>query len=321
MTKKLTIIDIAKMAGVGKSTVSRVINGESGVKEETRREILNLIESLEFVPSVAAQSVKRKKNRVIGVIGTRLDSHSENRTFRGIVEKAQQYEMDILYLESQFDSKKTEEQCDILKKKQVDGLIIFAIAGEEYAFLKKFKMPIIMLAQEVKGYPSIVYNDYQAIESIMNYLLQKGVRKIGYIGVGSHDYTTGYLRFSAYQDVCVKNCIESREHFGDFSYESGYKLALNLLKENIGLEAIVCATDTIALGVRKRLQELGSMILVTGVGDNPLLPFLYETHITARHQYKRSGYLAIEVMSKLLQNQESLSYYILPSELKVYNKG
>ncbi len=316
--KKLTIIDIAKIAGVGKSTVSRVINGETGVKEETRNHILEVIKESEFIPSLAAQSVKGKKNLVIGVIGTRLDSHSENRTFRGIVERAEQQEVDVLYLESQFDIKKTEELCDILKNKQVDGLIIFAIAAEKYTFLDRLKLPIVMLAQEVKGRHSIVYDDFQAIESVMNHLLSINVREIGYIGVDVHDYTTGFLRFSAYQDVCEKSGIKAKALFGDLSYESGYKLASKMVEEDNALSAIVCATDTIALGVKKCLQERGVDIVVTGVGDNPLLPFLYKSHVTVRHQYKRSGHLAVDELLKIIKKIEVKSPIVLPPELKIY---
>ena len=85
--KKNTILDIAKLAGVSKSTVSRVINNESGVKEETKIKVLKVIKENNFSPSKSARELRGIKVKTYGILVTRLDSNSESQVVRGITKE------------------------------------------------------------------------------------------------------------------------------------------------------------------------------------------------------------------------------------------
>ena len=84
---KLTINDIAKLCGVGKSTVSRVLNHDPKVNPITREKVLSVIEQYHFQPSRSARAMRGIATKVIGIIVTRLDFPSENRVLRGILTK------------------------------------------------------------------------------------------------------------------------------------------------------------------------------------------------------------------------------------------
>ena len=303
--KKLTIIDIARMAGVGKSTVSRVINGDPGVKSATKERVLKVIEEVNFIPSRSAQSMRLKQNKVIGIINTRLDSRSENKTIKGILSVLYENNYDVIILESDFSREKTLEHMEVLKEKNIAGVIIFAISGMDYSFLEKMDIPVVMVAKEVESFTSIAYDDYNAIKSIMEYLEERGRRKIAYIGVDQRDITTGYIRYSAYRDWCRDNEERDISRFGDFSYESGYELAREILEVEGDIEAVVCATDNIALGVRKFLSEKAEKdIIVTGVGNDKLLKFLYEDHVSINFRYDEAGRAAAKSMVRKIQGED-----------------
>lgn len=306
--KKLTIIDIAKLAGVGKSTVSRVINGDPGVKRATRDKVLKVIGEVNFTPSSSAQNMRLKQNKVVGIINTRLDSRSENRAIKGILDILYGKNYDVIMLESHFSREKTIEHIKVLEEKNIAGIIIFAISDLDYSFLEETTIPIVMVAKEVEGFTSIAYDDYQAITMIIEHLKKKKMDKIAYIGVHPRDITTGYIRYSAYRDYCTACNKRDISRFGDFSYESGYHLAHEILGSEKDIDSIVCATDNIALGVRKYLSEKNiNNIVVTGVGNDRLLRFLYEDHISINFKYEDAGKKAAKTILKKIAGQDTAS--------------
>ena len=304
--KKLTIIDIAKLAGVGKSTVSRVINGDPGVKETTREKVLKVIEEVNFTPSTSAQNMRLKQNKVIGIINTRLDSRAENRAIKGILDVLYKNNYDVIILESHFSREKTIEHMDILREKNIAGVILFAISDLDYSFLEGSEIPVVMMAKEVEGFTSIAYDDYHAISSIMKHLQGMKKSNVAYIGVDLKDITTGLMRYSAYRDWCDKNKKRDISRFGDLSYESGYRMAQEIFQTESHIDAVVCATDNIALGVRKFLSEKNiSGITVTGVGNDKLLRFLYPDHISINFKYEEAGKKAAKSILKNIAGKEA----------------
>ncbi|NIY93665.1 LacI family DNA-binding transcriptional regulator, partial [Vibrio diazotrophicus] len=117
MSKKLTILDIAKLSGVGKSTVSRVLTNDPKVKPETREKVERVIAESGYVPSKSAQSMRGGSQKVIGVIISRLDSPSENRSVSSMLEIFYAHGYDVVIMESQFDRQKTNEHLDVLLKR------------------------------------------------------------------------------------------------------------------------------------------------------------------------------------------------------------
>lgn len=314
--KKYTILDVAKEAGVGKSTVSRVINNDPHVKEKTRKIVKEVIERLNFIPSKSAQGMRGKKDKVIGVIVTRLDSNSESSAVRGMLENLSIDAYDLIFSESQFSYEKMQSEVGVFVNKQVDGIIIFALAGYDYEFLKEVKIPIIMIGQEVEDIPSIVYDDYDSIKKVLNYLYDSGKRNIAYIGVELEDTTTGYLRYSAYKDFCEEKKIKNIAKFGGFSYTDGYMFAEEIITQESSLDAIVCGTDNISLGAKKYIMEKAVKdILITGIGNNKLTKFLFPDHITVDLMYKESGKKAGDILKKLINKQDVEKRTVMKSKI------
>lgn len=314
--KKYTILDIARLAEVSKSTVSRVINDEPGVKEETKAEVLRVIKECNFSPSKSARELRGIKVNTYGIVVTRLDSNSESQVVRGIMKELYKNNCDYLILENQFSIEKSRHFVDTLLKRNVDGFIIFAIPNEKYDFLKNTGKPVVMVGQEIEGFSSIIYDDYDAVKKVLDYLWNLGKRKIAYAGINRDDPTSGEKRYKAYEDFSSSKNIKNISCFGNFDYYSGYEMAKEILKNKV--DSIVCGTDNIALGVKEYLRKENiENIIVTGIGDNQLLRFLDSKHISISFSYEKSGEKAVKIVRSDKQNE--IKNYTFESKLVVDN--
>ncbi|KIP67893.1 MULTISPECIES: trehalose operon repressor TreR [Vibrio] len=308
MSKKLTILDIAKLAGVGKSTISRVLTNDPKVKPQTREKVERIIRESGYVPSKSAQSMRGGSQKVIGVIISRLDSPSENRAVGTMLNALYSAGYDVVIMESQFDREKTNEHLNVLKRRNVDGVIVFGFTGCDEQALAEWGNRIVVIAMDTKLVSSINYDNQGVIEMALSHLEQQSLSRIAYIGVDPEDRTTGLARLKTYQSWCEKNRIEPCFQTGKLSHESAYHLVDQVLQSDT--QAIVCASDTIALGVIKRLQERGREdVVVTGVGGNELLSFLFPNVFSVDPGYSLAGEKAANMLINQLNGDESVVHF------------
>jgi len=295
MSKKLTILDIAKLSGVGKSTVSRVLTNDPKVKPATREKVERVIQESGYVPSKSAQSMRGGSQKVVGVIISRLDSPSENKAVGSMLNTLYRSGYDVVIMESQFDRIKTNEHLDVLKKRNVDGVIVFGFSDFDIDKLDSWQNRTVVIAMDTDKVSSINYDNTQVITKALTFLKEKELNNIGFIGVDPSDKTTGKLRLEAYLGWCDSHEVQPQYQTGQLNHESAYLLVDNVLTEQI--EAIVCASDTLALGVIKRLQELNREdVVVTGVGGNELLSFLFPKVFSIDPGYALAGEKAANLL-------------------------
>ncbi|PJC85457.1 trehalose operon repressor [Vibrio sp. HA2012] len=313
MSKKLTILDIAKLAGVGKSTVSRVLTDDPKVKPETRIRVEQVIAESGYVPSKSAQLMRGGSQKVIGVIISRLDSPSENRAVSGILPALYAAGYDVVIMESQFDVAKTMEHLNVLKRRTVDGVILFGFTGLESQMVERWKERMVVIAMEAESVSSINYDNHGVIVLALEHVLAQKKHNIAYIGVDPADKTTGELRLNAYLQWCGARHIQPVYQTGQLHHESAYHLVDKVLQPDT--QAVVCASDTIALGVIKRLQELGrSDVAVTGVGGNDLLSFLFPNTYSVDPGYETAGKMAAAQLIKQLSGETERVHLTLSPE-------
>ena len=307
VNKRLTILDIARLSGVGKSTVSRVLTNDPKVKPETRKRVEQVIDQFGYIPSKSAQSMRGGSQKVIGVIISRLDSSSENQAVSGILAELYQMGYDVVIMESQFNQKKTLEHLSVLKRRQVDGVILFGFSGFDTAYLKGWAQRCVVIAMESDICSSINYDDSAVITASMQYLTEKGLTEIAYIGVEEQDRTTGHLRYKAYLSSCKSANLIPNYALGQLSYESAYTRVDSVL--TTGTQGIVCATDTLAFGVVKRLQELGREdVCVTGVGGSEMLAFLFPNVFSVDPGYEQAGRKAASILIDHIEEDADITH-------------
>ena len=311
----LTIKDIAKLSGVSKSTVSRVINHDPMVKESTRNKVMAIVEQYQFTPSKSARAMRGYGNKVIGIIVTRLDSISENHAVRNMLPVFYANGYDPIIIESQFSPQKVEEHLTMLKEKQADGVVIFAFTGLNSSRLTFWQDKCVVIARPFSDYTCICYDDVGAVNKALTYLYQKH-KKIGYIGITKQDQTTGELRYQAYTNFCHTHKLKPNAVLGKLSYYSGYELAESVLVDSP--TAIVCATDSIALGLNKFLSEKNiNHIVVISIGSSDLLKFLFAKTITVDLGFDKAGTYAANELLQILQSGAKPKIITVPSQILI----
>ncbi|EGU44816.1 trehalose repressor [Vibrio ichthyoenteri ATCC 700023] len=307
MTPKLTILDIARLSGVGKSTVSRVLTNDPKVKPETRIKVEQVIADSGYIPSKSAQSMRGGSQRVVGVIISRLDSPSENKAVGTMLQSLYKAGYDVVIMESQFDSKKTTEHLNVLKRRNVDGVIVFGFSDFDLSQIEQWRGRAVVIAMDTQQVSSINYDNHGVICNAFAFLRQQSLDKIAYIGVNPSDRTTGKLRLDAYLECCEKYALNANYQTGDLHHESAYQLVDKVLSADT--QAIVCASDTLALGVIKRLQELGREdVVVTGVGGNELLSFLFPNVFSIDPGYEPAGIKAANLLISHINGENELTH-------------
>lgn len=316
MQNRLTINDIARLSGVGKSTVSRVLNNEGNVSPQTRERVLQVIEQEHFSPSKSARAMRGFSDKIVAIIVSRLDSPSENQAVRAMLPLFYQQGYDPIVLESQFSAERVKEHLQVLKQRNIDGVVLFGFTGLSAQMLTPWKDKLVMLARDMPGLSSVCYDDAGAVQLLMQKLLAQDIRSVGFIGVSPHDTTTGQRRSEAYRAFCQEHHLTPHIALGELTYQSGFELIPQLLDRDI--QAVICASDTIAIGAQKYLQQQQIRdVQVCGIGNNPLLHFLFPQSLSVELGYGAGGEAAAKQLLALLDGSATLQQLIIPGQLAV----
>ncbi|MGV6988530.1 trehalose operon repressor TreR [Testudinibacter sp. P80/BLE/0925] len=310
---KLTINDIARLCGVGKSTVSRVLNNDANVSPQTKEKVLSVIQQYRFQPSRSARAMRKRESKVIGIIVTRLDSPAENRVLRGMLNELQAQGYEHIVSESRFDVALVQEHLQSFHQRHIDGVVVFAFTGLEQRILEPYRHKLVAIARHYPNLASVYYDDRGAVNLLLERLYQQRHRDISYVGIVAEDYTTGHLRHQAYLDFCRRYQLESHAYLGELDYLTGYTFAPSALQPQT--TAIVCATDSLAFGVHKYLSEQQRQdIQVCSVGDNKLLQFLFPNTLTINFGFFRAGQSAVRLLLNVLASPDQIDHHCIHGE-------
>ncbi|KMV35307.1 trehalose operon repressor TreR [Franconibacter pulveris 601] len=314
MQNRLTIKDIARLSGVGKSTVSRVLNNESGVSERTRERVEAVMRQHGFSPSRSARAMRGQSDKVVAIIVTRLDSLSENLAVQTMLPCLYEQGYDPIMMESQFSTKLVQEHLDVLSHRNIDGVILFGFTGIDEAMLTPWRDTLVLMARDAEGFASVCYDDEGAIRILMQRLFEQGHRHISYLGVPESDVTTGLRRHEAYLSFCRQHELTPNAVLPGLAMKQGYDHVAKVLNEET--TALLCATDTLAIGASKYLQQHPRTPLqLASVGNTPLLKFLHPEILTVDPGYAQAGkQAALQLIAQVTQHAE-LRQITIPAAL------
>lgn len=305
----LNIIDIAKLAGVSKSTVSRYLNN-GYVGAVAREKIKKVIDETGFTPQSYAKSLRTGKTNLIGVIVPKISTETAPMVVQGITEVLSENNYDVLIANTNLSVEKEFEYLNIFKNNQVDGVIFMGtkITPKHKEIMDKLNVPVVVVAQYMDNYPCVYHDDFNAAKYITEYLIKKNHKNIGFIGVYEDDRSVGLERENGYIAALKENDIEVNENnikLGDFSYESGYKLAKELIDKDEIPTAIFAVTDNLAIAIIDCLQDNGlnvpKDIAVVSIGDTRIANVVSPKLTTIHFHYKTSGRKSAEIMLDLLK--------------------
>jgi len=307
--KKLTMSDIAKMAGVGKSTVSRYFNN-GYVKEETRLKIKKVIEENNYEPNALAQIMKLKQSKIIGVIIPTLGSTTSSRMTMAMDEYIRSQGYTPLIINTNHNELRELKSIESLWKLKVDGIVLLAthITMAHHEIASKLDIPILFVAQRYKQGHCIVYDDYHAGYDVGEFVAKMGHKDIVYMGVSGKDEAVGIIRKKGIYDALHDHDISHISFLETtFTFDQSRKVIRKYLM-NHKPSIIICATDNIALACYKEINERGLKvpddISLVGFGGYEVSDIVTPSLTTIRFDNEEAGCIAGKAIIDLIEGRE-----------------
>lgn len=304
-----TIKDIAKLAGVAKSTVSRYLNG-GNVSERTKAKIRKVIEETNYEPNSFAQSLKAKKTNFIGVIAPTLDSYVTSTVLMAIDEELRKLDYTTLIISTSKHIEREIESLLSLSRQKVDGIILIAtgVTARHREVINSINIPVLIVAQKVDQCTCIINNDYKAGFEMGQYIANKGHQKVAYIGVTESDIAVGQTRKQGVLDGLAQADVKEVKTFlSEFYFEDAAKVTKEILMQ-FDPTAIICATDTIAFGSLKIILRQGKRvpedISLTGFGGYNISEVIHPSLTTIRFNNETTGEMAAKLIVKMTNGEE-----------------
>lgn len=303
-----TIKEIAEKAKVSRTTVSRVINNSGYVSEDAKKRVLKVIEDTGYVPNQYAKSLRTKSTKVIGVILPKISTETSSRLVKGLDEILAKKGYQILLTITNLDPNKEIEYLKLLKSRNVDGIILSATNINEVLIEEIYQgeVPFVTVGQHIAGLANVLFDDYQASRDMVNLLVEKGHKKIAFIGVDEQDHSVGYLRKQGYLNGLEEYGLTAEENWiqkGKFDVESGYASMKSIIEESEQKpSAIVAVTDRLAIGAIKYLKGSGisvpNDIAVVGMGGSELSKYMTPSLTTIDFSIEDAGREAAKLLLK-----------------------
>ena len=264
--RSLTLKDVAKVAGVSYATVSRALSGSPEIGEKTRQRILKLCDEMGYTPDSVARSMVMKRTNIIGLILASIDNPFMSELTVHLETYARAHGYNLMVCNSSYNSAQERDVFRLLLSRKVDGIIILPISHESHENLKSLtaQVPTVFVSENMQDLPEnyISIDNTQGMQIATEYLYSLGHRKILYLGARKNSVTHS-LRVEGYISTCRKlglepNIIESS--YPRSSHEAGYLLAREHFSSPHDETAILCASDTLAIGVMHAAYEKGIRI-------------------------------------------------------------
>lgn len=310
-----TIKDVAKMADVSISTVSRVINDSKPVSPEARRRVLHAIDVLDYNPNEVARSLVTKKSNLIGVIVEDIGLNFISRILQGLEEVGKMYNYDILLSSSYKDLKTEVKFANLLLQKQVEGIIVVSNMQNpklEYK-LEEAKIPHVLINnfyQVEKFQASIDFE--KASKNMVELLMKKGHKKIASLAVKKDiDRTLERFKVKGYEKAMEEHNLKKVQLFVDGwqseNIEKEKEKIIKTIKEE-NITAIFTTYDTLAINLINVLYDNGIKVpedvSVTGFGGGYLSSIYRPRLTTVKMPYYDIGAISIRQILKTISNKE-----------------
>ncbi|WP_163195323.1 LacI family DNA-binding transcriptional regulator [Clostridium thermarum] len=322
----VSIKDVAKEAGVSIATVSRVLNDVDVVNEDTKKKVQDAIKKLGYRPNIVARSLKTQRTRTVGILIPDISSQFYPEIVRGTEDVANIYDYNIILCNSDSDLEKEKEYLRVLKEKMVDGVLYMSssLEPEIVELIKELdlKTVLVVTSDKDKTFPSVSIDNREAAYDATMFLLNKGNKKVAYIGVHKDEVNAAAVRYFGYEDALKEKGMEVDEnfvYFGEQKAHEGYE-GVNKILEKGTFDALFCASDEIAMGAINSLRDKGIRVPedvdVIGFDNIYSSSIFYPKLTTVAQPMYDMGSVGMRMLIKTINKKElEEKNYILPYEI------
>lgn len=308
----ITIYDVAREAGVSMATVSRVVNGNKNVKENTRKKVLEVIDRLDYRPNAVARGLASKKTTTVGVVIPNIANSYFSILAKGIDDIAAMYKYNIVLASSDEDDDKEVNVVNTLFAKQVDGIIFMGhhLTDKIRAEFSRSRTPIVLAGTvDLDHQLPSVNIDYKAAVADVVDILAKDHQSIAFVSGPLIDDINGKVRLVGYKDGLKKNKLDFKEGLvfeANYSYKEGFELAQRVI--NSGATAAYVAEDELAAGLLNGLFEAGKRVpedfeIITS-NDSPVVQYTRPNLSSISQPVYDLGAVSMRMLTKIMNKEE-----------------
>lgn len=321
--RRVTLADVAKMAGVSKQTASRVVNDSEHVTAETRARVLKCIDTLGFRPSAIARQLTSGRSYTLGVVSNAaIGFLTSGDAYTGMVREADKLGYALLIKEMRdFSMASVEVMLNHLMERQVDGVIWAGPEiGDSHAWLKDYPvdtlpMPLVLVnALPVPNVDMVGFDNFLAGKTATQHLLSLGRRNIGHIA-GPLSRSVVQLRIAGWQAALDEAGLPESKAYcaeGDWEAVSGGPALRKLLELCPKLDAVFVSSDRMALGVLFEAQRLGLRVpedlAVMGIDNDPQSAFFTPSLTTMKQDTPLMAEIALRLLVRRICERRGEPY-------------
>ncbi|HIT89686.1 MAG TPA: LacI family DNA-binding transcriptional regulator [Candidatus Merdenecus merdavium] len=324
-----TLKDVAKLANVDISTVSRALNNTSYVHPETKKQIFKAVKQLSYKPNLLVKGLRQGKRHSIGVVVPSINLSLFGEVVQGIEIQARELGYSIMICHTKDDPDVEAECLNRLRNGLVDGILI-AATGQNSRLLRDIRVDgvsvIQMVRKQDKIFSSIVSDFYACAYKAVKYLYKKECRNIGFIN-GPLDIIPYKERYAGYkkamkecgcQEYVTESVLPKRNYFKD-----GYEGVQQLFEQNPNIDSIMVAVDIQGIGVIRALKEQGirvseqvKVISLTGHSIGGLLETtMTSLEVPAKEMGEQAAKMIVEEIETRVDKEYQVQHVVLNASL------
>ncbi len=313
-SKKPTINDVARVSGLSKKTVSRVLNNSPQVAESTRKRVSAVIEQLGFSPDPQARSLASKKSFVLGLVYDNPNALYISDIQKGVLRACQGTGYELIMHPGDFSNQHLIDEIEgFVSRARIGGLILLSPISQRDALsmrLRRDEIPYVRICPKKIDTDEriVVSNDLRGSEMMVEYLVSIGHRAIGFV-TGPESNLSAQEKYDGYCNVMKKAGLPLREDFvahGDNTFDSGELAGNLLLRRNDRPSVVFASNDAMALGVLKSASMLGLRVpqdvAIAGFDDSALATVTWPDLTTIRQPVEWMGEIAARKLLSQLTN-------------------
>lgn len=313
-SNNVTIVDVAREAGVSYSTVSRVLSDYEFVNEDTRQRVIEAANRLGYVVNLQARSLAGGRSNIVGLLVPGIDNGYISEIVKGVDQELSQTNYDLMLYTTHRYAGKEAYYVKLITNGLVDGLILVVplITKNYLQALPTHDFPYVLIdqADNTRGSTTIDSTSWQGSFEATNYLIGLGHRRIGFI-TGLIQLSSATERLDGYRAALQQHQIPFDDTLvieGDHQTAGGYRATLQLLDLPTPPTAIFASNDLAAFGVidavRERGLEIPRDISIVGFDDIPQASLTYPKLTTVRQPLTQIGRLAVRLLLEKIEDPE-----------------
>lgn len=309
----VTMRDVAQKAGVSIKTVSRVVNNQGEITDETRRRVQTVIDELGYRPNTLARGLVSGKTLSVGMVISQITDPFFPEIVLGVESVARQHGYTVFLCNASGDTEQELKYIDILEGKQADGVILCGsgLDKEQLTRVGARRCIAVLTTHAPQGTAIVTIAEETAYQEIVSLLIRAGHRAIGHIPVSTK--SSEHWRMRGYRQALDAHAIPLDERWicasGSIAVEAGRQAARQLLKQASEITAIACFNDLIAVGALQACAELGRRvpqdIAVTGFDDIELASLVTPKLTTVHVPRYRLGKELMQGLLRLIETDRA----------------